>query len=159
MSTESTQDSDNTGKKQKGFRPGQSGNPRGKPKGKHKSTLIRERLSKADLDAIVKTLADAAKLGDVPSASLLLARAWVPPKPAGRFLTGFQLPVLRTAEDVAAALAVVISCVSNSLLTLSEASDLSALIERHGKALAASDHENRLLALEAANAPKMIGRS
>jgi Family of unknown function (DUF5681) len=154
MSTESTQAYDNTGK----FKPGVSGNPKGKPRGKTRKTQIRERLSKADLDAIVKTLADAAKLGDVPSASLLLARAWPAPKSAGRMLSGFQLPVLRTADDVANALAIVVECISRSLLTLEEANALSTLIERQGAALAASDHEKRLLALEA-TAPRQIGRS
>jgi hypothetical protein len=140
------------------FQKGVSGNPKGKPKGQTAKTKIRELLSKGDIEDIVAKLAAKAKEGCVASANILLARAYPVPKAAGRMLSGFQLPVLKTAEDVANALAVVVECISRSLLTLEEANNLSALIERQGAALAASDHEKRLLALEAANAPKMIGR-
>jgi hypothetical protein len=139
-------------------RPFQKGHA-GKKKGtRNKATQVAEKLLSKDIGAVVEVVIKAALDSDLVACKLILERLLPAPKPAGRMLSGFQLPVLRTAEDVAAALAVVIACVSNSLLTLSEASDLSALIERQGKALAASDHEHRLLALEAANAPKMIGR-
>jgi Family of unknown function (DUF5681) len=153
MTDSTSQSTENTGK----FQKGRSGNPAGRPRARHKPKRITDHLSKADFNAIVAKLVEQAAEGNTQAAAILMARAWPAPKPAGRMLSGFQLPVLCTAEDVAAALAVVIACISNSLLTLEEANNLSALIERQGAALAASDHEKRLLALEA-TAPKQIGR-
>ena len=73
------------------FQKGQSGNPKGKPRGKTAKTKIRELLSKGDIDDIVATLAAKAKKGCVASANILLARAYPVPKAAGRFLK-FQIP-------------------------------------------------------------------
>lgn len=71
------------------FTKGQSGNPRGRPKGsKNKSTLLREAMqSKADrilskeVPEVLKVVIRAAKAGDMSAAKMILDRA-VPVKKA-----------------------------------------------------------------------------
>ncbi len=63
------------------FKPGQSGNPKGKPRGtKHASTKLRDVIA-ADLPSIVGTLVSRAKDGDVHAASVLLSRCLPALKP------------------------------------------------------------------------------
>lgn len=63
------------------FKPGQSGNPAGKPRGtKHASTVLREAIT-ADLPGILAALRDKALEGDTAAASLLLSRCLPPLRP------------------------------------------------------------------------------
>lgn len=63
------------------FKPGQSGNPKGKPRGtKHASTTLREAIAN-DLHAIVAALIEKAKDGDTGAAALLLSRTLPPLRP------------------------------------------------------------------------------
>lgn len=59
------------------FKPGQSGNPAGRPKDKTPSTLLRKSIVD-DMPEIVKTLVDLAKGGDVQAAKVLLDRTCPP---------------------------------------------------------------------------------
>jgi hypothetical protein len=63
------------------FKPGQSGNPDGKPRGcKHASTRLREALA-GDLPAIVAALVHKARDGDTSAAALIFSRVLPPLKP------------------------------------------------------------------------------
>lgn len=63
------------------FRPGQSGNPAGKPKGtKHASTRLRDAIA-SDLNDIVMALVEKAKAGDTGAAALLFSRSLPPLRP------------------------------------------------------------------------------
>lgn len=63
------------------FKPGQSGNPAGKPRGcKHATTKLREAIA-ADLHAIVAALVERAKEGDTSAAALLFSRTLPPLRP------------------------------------------------------------------------------
>jgi hypothetical protein len=151
----SDEHAENGAGKQRGrpFQPGVSGNPSGKPRGRHRATEIAEKLSKGDLDAIVGVLVKNARDGDVQSAAILLNRAW--PVPKGRFLK-FPMPSLRSMADIAGAIDGLIAAVSNGLLTISEANELAAVIERLGGVIEAHDFERRLAAIEVAQNPKQI---
>jgi hypothetical protein len=69
-------------------RPFQKGNPGRRPGARGKAAVLAEKLAAKDITEIVNVLVTAAKLGDVQSATLLLARLWPPPK--GR-LVAFDL--------------------------------------------------------------------
>ena len=57
------------------FEPGQSGNPRGKPRGtRHRVTLLAEKLMADDTEAVMRAVIDAAKGGDMTAARLILDR-------------------------------------------------------------------------------------
>lgn len=62
------------------FKPGQSGNPNGRPKDKTPATLIRKSIAD-DLPDIIKALIAKTKEGDVPAAKVLLDRVCPALKP------------------------------------------------------------------------------
>ena len=62
------------------FSPGQSGNPAGRPKDKTPATIIRRSIA-ADIPAIITTLIEAAKEGDIAAAKVLLDRVCPSLKP------------------------------------------------------------------------------
>lgn len=63
------------------YKPGQSGNPAGKPKGcKHATTKLRDAIA-SDLHAIVAALIEKAKEGDTAAAALLFSRTLPPLRP------------------------------------------------------------------------------
>ena len=55
------------------FKPGQSGNPAGRPKDKTPATLLRKSIAEA-MPEIILTLIEHAKVGDVAAAKVLLDR-------------------------------------------------------------------------------------
>ena len=62
------------------FKPGQSGNPKGKPKDKTPATLLRKSIADA-MPEIILTLIEQAKAGDVAAAKCLLDRVCPTLKP------------------------------------------------------------------------------
>lgn len=62
------------------FKPGQSGNPAGRPKDKTPATLLRKAIAD-DMPDIIATLVNLAKGGDVAAAKVLLDRVCPPLKP------------------------------------------------------------------------------
>lgn len=130
----------------KPFRPGQSGNPAGKPKGtRHRATMLAERLLDGEAEAMVRTVIEKAKQGDMVALRLCLDRI-LPPR-RERPLQ-FKIPTLQSASDAAAPMAVLTQAVAKGDITASEAAELSKLVESFIKALEASDFHMRLQALE-----------
>ena len=62
------------------FKPGQSGNPNGRPKDKTPAALLRKSII-GDIPAIINTLVELAKGGDVQAAKVLLDRVCPTLKP------------------------------------------------------------------------------
>ncbi|MGZ8915517.1 MAG: DUF5681 domain-containing protein [Methylobacter sp.] len=71
------------------FKPGQSGNPAGRPKDKTPATKLRKSIV-ADMPEIIQTLVTLAKSGDVQAAKVLLDRTCPALKPQAMPIT---LPV------------------------------------------------------------------
>lgn len=128
------------------FKPGQSGNPAGMPKGtRHRATVMAEQLMAKDAKAIVQSVVDKAKGGDMVAARLVLDRIAPPRK--GR-LVEFDLPELNTPNDVVKALSAVIAATAKSELTPEEAAAVAGILEIKRRALETTELERRIATLE-----------
>ena len=128
------------------FKPGQSGNPSGRPKGaRHKISLLAERLMSDDVEGVVKSVVTAAKNGDMTAARLILERVSPPRKDTP---ISIELPEIKVMDDVAKAMLVVVQAAANAEIGLSEADSLTRLIQGYGASLEMSELAKRVEALE-----------
>ena len=129
------------------FKPGQSGNPKGRPKGsRNKTTLAVEALLDGEAETITRKAIEKAKDGDMTAIRLCLDRL-VPPvkdKPVT-----FDLPGIDSAQDAAAVVGAVLRAVADGNLTPIEAAEVSKIVSTYVTALEASDLEQRIAKLEA----------
>jgi Family of unknown function (DUF5681) len=133
----------------KPWKPGQSGNPAGRPKGaRHKTTLAMEALLDGEADTITRKAVEMAKGGDMVAIRLCLER--IVPARRDRPVS-FALPKLETAGDAVKATAAIVEAVSLGDLTPSEAAELAKLVDGFRSALTTAELEERLAKLEAAN--------
>ncbi len=133
-----------------GFQPGVSGNPAGRPRKNTTSPGIKsmtavERLLAKGVVPVAETVLRLAKEGDMAAAKLVLDRVAPPRK--GR-LTLFNMPEIKSLADLAAAHNGLLSAVSKGLISSAESVELSAVLDKLGKALEASETEARLARLE-----------
>lgn len=128
------------------FKPGQSGNPNGRPKGsRHRVTLLAEQMVDGAAAEVVAKVIDFAKQGDPVSCKLLLDRILPVRKDRP---TPFALPSIESAMDLPAAMASITEAVAEGQLTLSEAAEATRLIENYVRAIEVTEIVQRLDALE-----------
>jgi hypothetical protein len=128
------------------FKPGQSGNPNGRPKGsRHKTTLAIEKLLDGEAEEITRKAIDLAKGGDMAAIRICLDRL-APPRKDRPIL--FTLPKMEKARDAADASAAIVEAASAGELTPSEAGELLKIVESYARTLQVSDFEARLERLE-----------
>jgi hypothetical protein len=140
--------SENTGKIQRGsqFKKGQSGNPKGKPKGaRNKSTLEAERLLEGSLDRICKRIEEEALSGNMQAAKMILDR-FLPARKDK--VIKIDLPEVRTCEDILKAVGDIVNAVGNGEISPSEGESLSRTLEMYSKAIETHQFEVRLRELE-----------
>src|ERR1700757_3956348 len=129
---------------------GQSGNPRGMKTGsKHKATLFAENLLSGEAEGLVRKVIELAKAGDVGALKICRDRLLPPLKSRP---VNFPLPTLRTTSDALDALTALVQGLSSGQLLAEEAESLTATISTFIKAVEVSMFEDRLAALEKANA-------
>jgi hypothetical protein len=130
------------------FKPGQSGNPKGRPKGsRNQSTLAMEALLDGESEALTRKAIELALGGDITALRLCMDRVLPPRKDRP---ISFEMPAIATVEDAPAAMAAITSAVANGDITATEAADVSRLVETYVRAVEASDLEKRLRASEEA---------
>ena len=102
----------NTERKQDArFKPGQSGNPAGKPKGaRHKTTLAIDALLDGEAETITRKAIDMATAGDIVALRLCLDR--LSPVRKDRPVT-FALPTIESTADVVKASAALLQAVAS----------------------------------------------
>lgn len=129
------------------FKPGQSGNPAGRPKGsKNNSTRLREKLDR-ELPSILKKLTALALDGDVAAAKLILDRALPPLRPEA---AAVRIPGVQGASLSDQASAVLAAVAEGKMPPDTGGMILSALAST-AKALELADLMHRIAALEAKN--------
>jgi hypothetical protein len=139
-----------TGNQQAGtrFKPGQSGNPSGRVKGsRNQMTLAMEALLDGESEALTRKAIDLALSGDITALRLCLDRVLPPRKDRP---INFEMPAISAIEDAPAAMAAITAAVAIGDITVTEAADVSRLVETYVRAVEASDLEKRLRAIEEA---------
>lgn len=136
-----------SGKRAGPWKPGQSGNPKGRPPGsRNRATLLALAAMEGDLTEIVGVVLAAARGGDLIAARLVLERL-VPPM-RDRPVT-LDLPDTSTLEGVSAAQAALVAAVATGELTPAEADTLAGIVDARRKAMETEELDARVRALEA----------
>lgn len=142
MSAPETTDGQQSGR----FKPGQSGNPAGRPRGsRHKVTLAIEAILEGEAESLTRKAVELAQAGDMTALRLCMDR--LAPVRRDRPVA-FDLPKIETAADLPKATQAIMEAVAAGELTPSEAAELGKLIDAHAKAIEVTDLHRRLEALE-----------
>lgn len=129
------------------FKPGMSGNPRGKPKGaRNHATRAVLALMQGGAEEITRAVLDAAKGGDLTAAKFILERIAPPAKERP---VSLDLPDTTTAAGVADAQAAILQAAAAGELLPGEAATLAGIVEARRKAIETMELEQRISALEA----------
>ncbi len=137
----------NTGKKQASkFRPGKSGNPKGRPQGsRNKATLAVEGFLDGQSEALTQKAVEMALEGDMQALKLCLERICPPRKSRP---IQIDLPNVTTAADVTAAQGAVIAAMARADITPDEANTISGVLEAKRRAIETTEIEERIARLE-----------
>lgn len=128
------------------WKPGESGNPKGKPAGTlNKKTRLAMTLLEDDLEAITKMVITAAKGGDMQAARFIVERM-VPPM-RERPIT-IELPPVDSSAGVSAAQQAILDAVARGELLPAEGTTLAGIVEMRRKSIETEELELRIAALE-----------
>jgi len=128
------------------FKPGQSGNPAGRPKGvRNRATVAAETLLEGEAETITRKCVDLALEGDHTALRLCLSR--ILPVKRERTIE-LDLPALEGSQDSLRAIATVLEAVGSGTITPSEGQSLASLLETHRRTFEVEELERRLEALE-----------
>ena len=129
------------------YKPGQSGNPTGRPKGaRNKATVAAETLLEGEAETITRRCIDLALEGDHMALRLCLSR--ILPVKRERTIE-LDLPALEGSQDSLRAIGTVLEAVGSGTITPSEGQAVASLLETHRRTFEVEELEHRIEALEA----------
>jgi Family of unknown function (DUF5681) len=141
---------ENTGPQQADtrFKPGQSGNPSGRPKGaRHRTTVAIEALLEGEGEALARKAIELAKAGDMQALRLCMDRLAPPRKDSP---VAFDLPEMKTVSDAVLAMGALVKAVAEGDLTPTEAAELTRMVQAFAKIIETAEFEERIRKLEEA---------
>ena len=128
------------------FKPGQSGNPQGRPAGSRSKVLVAlDALGEGEAENIVKAQIEKAKGGDSVAARTILDRVW-PPRKGARLQ--FDLPEVKRADQLPGAIAAINRQAADGEISPDEAALIVGLLDAQRKAIETNELAERLAALE-----------
>jgi hypothetical protein len=128
------------------FKSGQSGNPRGKPKGAlNQTTRVAQAILDGEAQALTRKAVELAQDGNVVALRLCLERIAPPRKDRPICL---KLPKVAGVGDIPGALSTILEAVAGGEITPQEGQALAGMIEAYRKGVELADIEARLTALE-----------
>lgn len=128
------------------FKPGVSGNPKGKPKGARSlSSRFAEAILAEDAEAVIRKVIEKAKEGDMGAAKMVFDRIAPIRKGAPVHI---KIASVSDAAGVAQATQNVLEAVASGSLTPDEATAISGLLEARRKAIETMELERRITELE-----------
>lgn len=138
---------DKTEKKQGGrFKPGQSGNPNGRPRGKrNKATMMALQLLEGEASALTRKAIEEALSGNMVALRLCLERLISPAKERP---VNIEIPGTTDASDLVKLSAALLSAVGNGDLDPGQAASLTKVVENHRNTVEMHEIENRIQKLE-----------
>ena len=132
------------------FIKGLSGNPAGKRPGtRNRATMIAEEMLDCEARPLLRQAIDDAKGGDGVMLRFCVGRIIGPRRERP---VRFDLPPIKSAADLSAAMQAVTSAVAQGELTTGEAWEISQIIDTFIRAIDASEFASQLERLEAAHA-------
>jgi hypothetical protein len=130
------------------FKPGQSGNPNGRPVGsRNKATLAIDALLDGEADALTRKAIEMAKLGDNQALKLCMDR--IVPVRRDRPIS-FALPRIDGPDQAAAAMSAILTAVSGGEITPMEAGEIAKLLDVYVRTVETTDLARRIAAIEEA---------
>ena len=128
------------------FTKGQSGNPKGKPKGvRHAATQISYALLEGNLEAVLATVIERAKSGDMAACRMIIDK--VLPNTKDRPIA-LDLPSINDLGGVGKAQSEILQAVGTGDITPSEGEKISSIIEARRRSIETIDLEGRISRLE-----------
>jgi len=139
--------SDNTGKRQDTrFKPGQSGNPNGRPKGSlNATTLAAQALLDGEAEALTRKAIELAKGGDLTALRLCMDRLLPPRKDRP---VSLDLPRIDSARDAPKAISALLAAVAAGELAPSDAGEVTKLLDAYARAVEINELAERVDNLE-----------
>jgi hypothetical protein len=134
------------------WKPGQSGNAKGRPPGsRNRATEMVLRLMAGDAEEVTRSVIAAAKAGDLAAARLVIERLAPPLRERPLSL---PLPDTRTVAGVSEAQQAILEAVGGGEILPGEGTALASILEARRKALETVELEQRISALEARHGQK-----
>ncbi len=131
------------------FVKGSSGNPAGRALGtRNRATMLAEQLFDGATAALANKAVEMALKGDTVALKLCIGRIIAPRRDRP---SGFPLPPLKSAADLAPAMAAIAQGLAEGALSTGEAWELSQVVDTFVRALEAGDLEARVRRLEGAH--------
>jgi hypothetical protein len=131
------------------FKPGQSGNPAGRPRGaRNKASMLAQKLMENQTEAVVQTVIDAALTGDMQACKLIVERL-LPPAKERAIQADLKLPATITTENAPLVFAAILKATASGGLCPGEGETLQRMMQMYLTAVEYTTLTRRIEELEA----------